>query len=137
MNFEQPESEENINENKKEIVEETKNLSEIDKEDLSQVYETKEFQEITDLYNKGIDLMESRQKADGLGILSKVGLNKDFKLINEEFEKLTNELKEKKEKLREEIGLKEPFFEFFITTGVQKKFVEKMNKEERDNSSKG
>ena len=103
MNFEQPKIEENINEDKEETVEELKNLSEIDREDLSQVYETKEFQEITDLYNKGIDLMQKRQKADGLSILSKVGLNKDFKLINEEFEKLTNELKEKKKKLSEEI----------------------------------
>jgi len=136
MNFEQPKIEENINEDKEETVEELKNLSEIDREDLSQVYETKEFQEITDLYNKGIDLMQKRQKADGLSILSKVGLNKDFKLINEEFEKLTNELKEKKKKLSEEIDLKEPFFEFFITIGVKNKFIEKMDKEERDNSSR-
>ena len=65
--------------------------------------------------------MESRQKADGLGILSKIGLNKDFKSTNEEFENLIVELKEKKENLREKIDLEDIYFELFITTGICRK----------------
>lgn len=127
MNFEQPEKKEDIS---GEEVEERKSLSEIDKEDLSQVEETKEFQEIMDLYDKGIELMESRKKADGLGVLSKIGLNKDFESLNAQYEELINKLKEKKEALSEEIDMKEPFFEFFITTALKKRFINKMHKEE-------
>jgi len=129
MNFEQPRIENDPEKTTEEIKKERKSLSEVDKNDLSQVEQTKEFEELMVLIDRILEVGEERDKEKGTGILSSVGLNKKFKAADKEYEALAKEADKRIKELGKEIDMKEPFLKFFVLTASKKRIIEQAQEE--------
>jgi hypothetical protein len=94
MNFEQPKIEE-------------EKIEESSQKEFSKEEEKEEYEKMMDIVEEADEVFKKRQNANGLGILSKLGLNKKVKEFDGEFNNLIDQLEEKLKKLgREETGMR-------------------------------